>query len=88
MVYVSVDEIVRRLNGGFVPYSQGQSGGYYKSLSTLQNQPFVNVYQIGIGEIKANGEAKFTLYSSTNIKIVSTSLKRTNYISNAIVQHL
>ncbi|MCH4816478.1 MAG: DUF973 family protein [Saccharolobus sp.] len=85
LVYVSVDEIVRRLTGGFITYPQRQFGGYGESLSTLQNQSFVEVYQIGIGEMKANGEVKFTLYSSTNIKIVSASLEGTNYTSNSIV---
>ncbi|QXJ29051.1 hypothetical protein J5U23_01920 [Saccharolobus shibatae B12] len=84
LVYVSVDEIVRRLTGGVIPYPQGQIGGYGQPSPTVPSQPFVNVYQIGIGEMRPNGVASFVLYSSGNVNIVTATLEGTTYTSNTI----
>ncbi|MCH4816480.1 MAG: DUF973 family protein [Saccharolobus sp.] len=84
LVYVSVDEIVRRLTGGVIPYSQGQIGGYGQPSPTVPSQPFDNVYQIGIGEMRPNGVASFVLYSSGNVNILSATLEGTTYTSNTI----
>jgi hypothetical protein len=63
LVYVSVDEIVRRLTG-YVP--QVQQG---------------LIYQIGVGTMKTDGKATFTLYSSIQgVKIMSASIEGTTVI--------
>ncbi|BCU69937.1 DUF973 family protein [Stygiolobus caldivivus] len=101
LVYVSIDEIVRRLMGMFVPYGGAPAQPYgpapgqapqqyppqpYQPYPSSQpyGQPMINVYQMGAGVIRPNGEAKFTLYSSGSISIVSATLENTTYTSNMV----
>jgi len=89
LAYVSLGGILDKLkSGSFVPSpTYSQPGTQYPGTQPTFSQPS-NIYQIGTGNLKANGEAYVAIYSPTPIQIVSAEIVGTSMISSSITPNL
>ncbi|MEJ2779585.1 DUF973 family protein, partial [Stygiolobus sp. CP850M] len=100
LTYISIDDIVRRLTygpgSGYSPSTYPPTGTSqyppYNPQSAYGSQPVPNVfpastdvYQIGIGQINQNGEAKVTLMANRyGLSITSASIENSTMYTTQV----
>jgi len=80
LLYISIDDVVNKIRGGFMPPQPGYQQPYqpYSPQPSYQTpQQFVSVYQTGNGQLTEDGRAVFSLYSTAQIQILSASIDNT-----------
>ena len=76
LLYISIDDVVNKIRGGFMPMQPGYPQPYQYSPQPTPQQ-FVTVYQTGSGQLSEDGKAIFSLYSTGQVQIVSASIDNT-----------
>jgi len=76
LLYISIDDVVNKIRGGFMPMQPAYPQPYQYSPQPTPQQ-FVTVYQTGSGQLTEDGRAVFSLYSTGQIQILSASIDNT-----------
>jgi len=77
LLYISIDDVVNKIRGGFMPPQPGYQQPYQPYSPQPTPQQFVTVYQTGSGQLTEDGRAVFSLYSTGQIQILSASIDNT-----------